>query len=249
MIVAAGVVAGAAAAGASPAARALPGWPLYDRYCLACHGAAGDGRGPAAPYTRGRPRDLTRGAYWWGSTPAGQPPTDDDLRATIRHGARGTSMHGFVLADAQVDALIAVVKAFAPGTGAVRAAPIALGPPPAAAADPAHGARLWRQYGCVSCHADDGRGHAALGAFDLRTEPLRRPRADDDRAARRRAAALAIATGVGPMPGYAGTASAADVWALADHVLALHAPARRPRSPRSRRSTTARSPPTARPRS
>src|SRR6185295_568785 len=27
--------------------RALPGWPLYERLCLPCHGSDGDGRGPA----------------------------------------------------------------------------------------------------------------------------------------------------------------------------------------------------------
>src|SRR5687768_4930589 len=39
--------------------RDLPGWGLYDRLCVACHGSAGDGRGPAAPWVWPRPRDLT----------------------------------------------------------------------------------------------------------------------------------------------------------------------------------------------
>ncbi|HSK02431.1 MAG TPA: cytochrome c, partial [Kofleriaceae bacterium] len=116
------------AAPAGPTAR--PGWALYDRYCLACHGASGDGRGPAAPYTKGRPRDLVRADHAWRSTPAGQPPTDDDLRAAIRHGAPGTSMPGFDLAPDQIDQLVDVVKAFAPAAFATPAAPIALGPPP-----------------------------------------------------------------------------------------------------------------------
>ncbi|MBA2544673.1 MAG: hypothetical protein H0V17_33830 [Deltaproteobacteria bacterium] len=42
----------------------------------------------------------------------------------------------------------------------------------------------------------------------------------------RRAAALAIATGRGPMPGYAGSLPDADLWALADHVISLQASAR-----------------------
>src|SRR5688572_21905014 len=96
--------------------RQLPGWIAYDRYCLACHGAAGDGRGPAAPYTWSRPRDFTKGAYAWRSTAIGEPPTDDDLRATIRYGATGTSMHGFdkIFSDTETDQLIDVLKAFAP---------------------------------------------------------------------------------------------------------------------------------------
>src|ERR1700733_14329249 len=87
---------------------ALPGWPLYDRLCLACHGAKGDGLGPAAPFTWGRPRSFASGNYEWRSTPTGQPPTDDDLRTTIRYGAIGTSMPAFgdVLTAAELDSVI-----------------------------------------------------------------------------------------------------------------------------------------------
>ncbi|HLL21608.1 MAG TPA: hypothetical protein VK427_05730, partial [Kofleriaceae bacterium] len=63
----------------------LPGWPLYDKLCLPCHGEAGDGRGPAATYTNPLPRDFTKGEYAWRSTPLGSAPTDDDLRVTLRH--------------------------------------------------------------------------------------------------------------------------------------------------------------------
>src|SRR5262245_56760929 len=78
--------------GNRPAPSALAGWALYDRYCLACHGAAGDGKGPAAPYTAGRPRDLAKGELAWRTTRLGDPATDDDLRTTLRFGAPGTSM-------------------------------------------------------------------------------------------------------------------------------------------------------------
>src|SRR4051812_18237307 len=79
-------------AASAPEPRALAGWGVYERFCLACHGARGDGQGPPAPFTWGRPRAFTRGEYEWRSTPIGQPPTDEDLRTTIRYGARGTSM-------------------------------------------------------------------------------------------------------------------------------------------------------------
>jgi hypothetical protein len=217
-----------APAGPSPP-RARPGWALYDRYCLPCHGSVGDGRGPAAPYTRGRPRDLARADYAWRSTPLGQPPTDEDLRATIRHGAPGTSMPGFELSPAQIDQLVDVVKAFAPAAFAAPAAPIALPPPPPP--DPARGAALWAQHGCGGCHGEAGTGGApsaramARPPYDLTREPLRRPRATDDPAARRRAAAMSIATGLasGAMPGYAGALTDGELWALADHVIALGA--------------------------
>lgn len=200
-----------------PRPRDLPGWAIYDRYCLACHGAAGNGRGPAAPFTTTPPRDLTTGEFAWRTTPLGQPPTDDDLRTTVRFGAPGTSMHGFALADRDLELVIDVIKAFAPATFAKRATPLAL-PPPLAVGNPATGSALWTAKGCASCHGADGRGNTAARPYDLTTEPLRRPRADGDP---RRAAALAIATGRAAMPGYADSLTASELWALADHVVAL----------------------------
>jgi Cytochrome C oxidase, cbb3-type, subunit III/Cytochrome c554 and c-prime len=211
-------------------AQQLSGWQLYDKLCLACHGAAGDGKGPAATYTRGLPRDFTKGAYAWRSTPSGQGPTREDVRATLRHGAPGTSMPGFALTDAQLDQLIDVVDTFAPiafGT------PIKLAP----SREQKPGAALWAKYGCTSCHGNgDGNTPAAKAMatppYDLTREPLRRPRASDTRDARRAAAAMSIATGISgtPMPGYHGTIPDDEIWALADHVVAINAPAKLERS-------------------
>jgi mono/diheme cytochrome c family protein len=207
--------------------RARAGWALYDRLCLACHGEAGDGRGPAAAYTRGRPRDLTRGEYAWRTTALGAAPTDDDLRRTITHGAPGTSMPAFELTPAQLDQLVDVVKAFAPQAFLVGASPITLAAPPPI--DVARGARLWLERGCSTCHGPTGNGTSPVARtitappYDLTREPLHRPRADGDV---RRAAALAIATGRAAMPGYAGALPDADLWALADHVVALGAGAK-----------------------
>ncbi len=211
--------------------RALPGWALYDRLCLACHGAAGDGRGPAAAFTRGRPRDLTLGDHAWRTTPPGTPPTDDDLRLTLRHGARGTSMPGFELTPRQLDDLVDVVKAFAPDAFRVRGTPITLASPPPI--DAARGGQLWIDKGCASCHGPTGTGDTPVARtittppYDLTREPLHRPHAKGDS---RRAAALAIATGRTAMPAYAGVISDAEIWALADHVSALGARARSDRS-------------------
>lgn len=201
------------------------GWALYDRYCLACHGSTGDGRGPGAPFARERPRDFTKGDFEWRSTPVGQPPTDDDLRTTIRFGAAG-SMPGFgaVLQPVDVERLIEVVKSFAPRAFATTPRPLSLGP--ARMQEPDRGAYLWGQLGCAKCHGEDGGGgKIAEPPYDLRGG-VRRPRETDDLETRRRMIALSIATGMEgtPMPGYAGQVSDADLWALADHVLALARP-------------------------
>ena len=230
-LVTAGVIAVAAWTWPAPAPtpRTLPGWSLYDRYCFACHGD-GDGRGPAAPYTWGRPRSFLAAEYKWRSTPIGEPPTDADLRATIRFGAPGTSMHAFSLAPAEVDELVTVVKAFAPARFVSRTTPVVLGAPPTGTTE--SGAALWTGLGCASCHGETGRGDGPAATrsntntpYDLTRYPVRRPRAADTPPARREAIAWSIATGIGgtAMPGYAGTATDAQIWALADHVLALGA--------------------------
>ena len=208
-----GVLVATTVASASP--QALRAWSLYDRYCLACHGATGDGRGPAAPYTWPRPRDLTRGEFAFG----------DDLIATMRFGIPGTSMPGFALSPAELSSLVDVIWAFA--TPRLRGRSHQLSPPPAS--DPARGAQLWIDRGCIACHGEDGRGKRDLERppYDLTTEPLRRPRARDDAAARRRAAAQSIADGMPGTPMPAFTLRDADVWALADHVVALGARAER----------------------
>ncbi|HEV7554147.1 MAG TPA: c-type cytochrome, partial [Kofleriaceae bacterium] len=218
-----------------PSPQMLPGWAIYDRYCLACHGSAGDGHGPAAPYTWGQPRSFASGEYEWRSTPVGQPPSDDDLRAAIRFGAPGTSMPAFdgVLSPGDIDAAVAVVKAFAPASFVKSGSPVALPARPPGVAT--RGDELWTRLGCASCHGAGGRGDGPAAAklaerpYDFTTDPLRRPREADDLDARRRAAAMSIATGMTgtAMPGYAGAMSDADLWTLADRVVTLGLTAKR----------------------
>lgn len=214
----------------------LPGWPLYDRLCVACHGAAGDGNGPAAPFTWGRPRAFTRGTYLWRSTSLTQPPTDDDLRTTISLGAPGSSMPAFgdLLTAVEIDQLIAIVKAFSPETFAGPAPrPIMLSAPPPRNA--ARGTQLFDQW-CRACHgtgAGDGPSAFALAIkpYALAKLPLRRPRASDSVDVKRAAAARSIATGLAgtPMGMFHGHLTDDEIWALADHILEINARTRNDR--------------------
>lgn len=205
------------------APRNQPGWPLYDRYCVACHGSDGDGKGPAAPYTGRRPRDFTKSDFVWRTTQNGNAPTRDDLKLTIRHGSPG-AMPGFPLTDAELDQLVDVVLAFAPP--ATPGAVITLAP--GGKRDPDRGRQLWVEKGCVTCHGPTGNGESPVAAVmnprppDLTREPFRRPRSGDLRSA----IAMAIATGRGSMPAFVGRMPDADLWALADHVVNLQATAK-----------------------
>lgn len=87
---------------ADPAA----GRTLYAASCTACHGTAGNGKGPAAVALKPRPTDFTNAAWWTGKT-------DEQLTVSIRAGRPGTSMTPFTeLTDAEVADLVAYLRTF-----------------------------------------------------------------------------------------------------------------------------------------
>lgn len=91
------------------------GWQVYRRMCVGCHGEAGDGHGDAAGELRPPPRDLRSGHFKFASVPAGELPTDDDLRRTIRQGLAGTTMAPMTRLPAdEVDAVIQYIKTLSP---------------------------------------------------------------------------------------------------------------------------------------
>ncbi|MCK6457083.1 MAG: cytochrome c [Phycisphaerae bacterium] len=91
------------------------GRATYERYCVGCHGTAGDGAGDARRFLHPPPRDFVAANFKFSSTRSGQLPTDDDLRRMIRNGLRGSAMPGFgLLPDRTIDALIAYIKTFSP---------------------------------------------------------------------------------------------------------------------------------------
>ena len=97
-----------------PAATLEHGREVYTPFCRPCHGDAGDGKGPAAAGLRPPPRDLRLGVYKFAAVPAGQLPRDPDFVRTLRQGLHGTAMLSWDVPDAEVDALLQYVKAFAP---------------------------------------------------------------------------------------------------------------------------------------
>jgi mono/diheme cytochrome c family protein len=85
---------------------------LYRVHCLHCHGVAGNGRGPTAPWVNPHPRDYRLGKFKFTSTKGGneRKPRREDLLRTLRQGVEGTSMPSFgLLKEDELEALVSYV--------------------------------------------------------------------------------------------------------------------------------------------
>ena len=206
---------------------------LYRRHCASCHGEKGDGNGPAAHFLTPRPRDFAEGDFKLRSTAPGDIPTQEDLERTVRRGVPGTPMPAFgrSLSDAEVQAVIAVLKSFssrfeADGAGMPLELPA---PPPRRPDTLALGRLAYEKLGCARCHGDNGRGDGpeATGLIDATCYPAH-PR-DLTLRARYKGGATArdiyrtLATGLDgtPMMALRTGVSDADRWNLAYYVSSL----------------------------
>lgn len=142
---------------------------VYASYCAGCHGASGDGKGPAAEMLVVKPRDFTSGLYKFRSTPNGTLPTDADLMRTITRGVNRTSMPEWsLLPERERMALVQYVKSFYPGFAeSGPGKPIFVPAPPATLGTPqsiARGRELYEMLECGRCHGDGGRGDGPSAA-------------------------------------------------------------------------------------
>lgn len=83
------------------------GRDLYHVHCVHCHGIAGGGNGPTAPFLYPRPRDYRRGLFKWKATQQGTKPLREDLVHVIKEGAAGSSMPPFrLLPEEEIQRLV-----------------------------------------------------------------------------------------------------------------------------------------------
>jgi mono/diheme cytochrome c family protein len=153
------------------------GEPLYQRYCVFCHGSRGDGRGENAAYLNPKPRDLTAGTFICRSTPAGSLPLDSDLYDTISRGINSSGMPSWKpLTRQQRTDLVAYIKSFSPRFSNEKPAAALPIPdePPSSADSVKRGAQLFQSMNCWSCHGKEGRGNgpAALSLTDNKGFPI-----------------------------------------------------------------------------
>ncbi|HTF55797.1 MAG TPA: c-type cytochrome [Planctomycetota bacterium] len=151
------------------------GAPLYDRFCVHCHGEKGDGKGDLAPMLIPPPRDFTKGVFKGRSSHPKLPPTATDLMRSLVHGIPLSAMlsYSFIDTDMQM-MLIGHVKSLAVDTSVVPPLdhfargfgfPLKSGnfhrdagmPFPTAEAV-ARGRALFDRLNCVACHGEKGDG-------------------------------------------------------------------------------------------
>jgi mono/diheme cytochrome c family protein len=147
---------------AQEAGNAQQGKIVYEKYCVLCHGAEGDGKGHFSEATTPVPRDFRQGTFKWRSTPSGSLPTDADLERVLMTGLYGTSMSSFstTLSHTQRLDVIAYIKTFSPRFATEKPEPLINIPPepPYTPKSVERGAAIYEKFNCAQCHGDGGEG-------------------------------------------------------------------------------------------
>lgn len=214
------------------AGNAKHGKALYQRYCIFCHGAYGDGTGDSAQYLDPKPRDFTKATFKCRSTPSGSLPLDSDLYDTITRGVHTSGMPSWrpLLRQERAD-LVAYVKTFSSRFQEEQpAAPISVPPePPTSSESVKRGADLFQSMNCWLCHGNEGRGNGpsassltdskgyAIKPFDL-TSGTRLKCGDSDQGIFRD-----LITGLDgtPMPSFSSALKPDQVWDLVHYIATL----------------------------
>ncbi len=161
---------------ASPTVAASPaGRAVYDQHCAACHGANGDGNGPASVWLYPKPRNFSAGQFKIKSTPGQALPTDEDLFQSVTRGLAGSSMPSFsYLTEPERRDVVKYVKyltARTDGSGNrvnvfeqaaannQLAQPVVVPPEPAAGVQELTlGRDVFKKMQCALCHGETGAG-------------------------------------------------------------------------------------------
>ena len=167
---------GAASLPGSPQAREEVlslGKEVYERRCVGCHGAKGDGKGRSSAFLHPKPRDFTTGVFKFRST-AGKDslPTDADLYATLTHGLWGTSMPSMQeISDRQRWAVVQYIKTFSDRwTKEPAGQSISIITEPPRTPDSIERGKATFQTNCMLCHGEQGKADGPLSGPGMLTD-------------------------------------------------------------------------------
>jgi mono/diheme cytochrome c family protein len=92
------------------------GYTLYMRYCYACHGEKGDGKGPSSYALRPPPRDFTKGIFKFARMRSSDDyPNDADLVRIVKGGLHGTAMLPWDIRESdELPLVLNYIKSFGP---------------------------------------------------------------------------------------------------------------------------------------
>ena len=208
------------------------GQRVYEYRCLGCHGARGNGHGPAATFLDPRPRDFTAGVFKFRSTPSGSLPTDGDLFQTVTRGVRWTAMPPWhELAEKDRLAVVTYVKTFSDRFRTEAPEAVVLPKPPPATADVvARGKTLYTSAKCFECHGERGTGDGPSASqlkddFDVPIRPTDFTRGQFKGGSSVSDIFRAMTLGLDgtPMPSFGDSMSDGERWAISYYVLSLSA--------------------------
>jgi DMSO reductase family type II enzyme heme b subunit len=148
---------------------------VYDQHCAACHGANGDGNGPAAVWLYPKPRNFSAGLFKIKSTPSQSLPTDEDLFQSVTRGLAGSSMPSFLyLTEQERRDVVQFVKSLTARTDAsgkrvnlfeavaangTLAKPVEVPPEtPNTVQELTLGRDMYQKMQCFLCHGQTGAG-------------------------------------------------------------------------------------------
>lgn len=155
---------------------AAAGKKAYRRFCVGCHGPAGDGLGENAQWIDPKPRDFTAAVFKCRSTPTGTLPTDEDLYHSIDRGFASTNMPSWLPLTGQVRAdLVAYIKTFSPRWREGHGAPIVIpAETPRTVESILRGRAIFQKMECWKCHgpAGHGDGPSAMTLTDSKDRPI-----------------------------------------------------------------------------
>ncbi len=211
------------------------GKTTYKKYCSPCHGEEGKGDGPLARSMLPKPRDFSRGAYKFRTTPSGSLPTDDDIYRTISYGVPNSTMIPWdILTEEQRLSVIPLLKSFSEAFEARKPdAPVDVGlevrPSEKSLAE---GKKLYEEkLECWKCHGVEGRGDGPSASeqeddfgfpikpFDFTTGKFKGGNSSRD-------VYLRFTTGLNgtPMPSFAKELTDEQRWCLTHYVMSLVQP-------------------------